>query len=458
MKTKSALKMLSLVLCLAMAFALCACAQPAAQPQQPAAESDAAGSAPAENAPAQAEPAAEPKVLNVALMQCTWSDAMKEQLDEFEAQTGIKVVFEQLAMQELRNKILMNLVAGTSEYDLISVEQGWLGEMYQPEYLEDLGPYVEKYGLDLSAYFQPALKYWGYAQNSDVLQGIPIDIDARYVFVNKALFEKAGIEYVEGKEYSTTEFLELCQKLHDPDNGVYAFCMDPNQTSAILYQGFLRSNGGDWLDANNNATLDTPEALEALQFMKALMEFTPPDSANYTWAECLLAMQSGNIAMSTQPNTFALNLTNETDSAIADSVGWIALPKFGDKDVSYAYGGWAWCIPTGTEKKDEAFQFINFINSEENMKARALKYAIGPVLVSLFEDEEVLATQPWYGFAAEALGAADGFIKLSISGTIKDTIETEIMSCMAGSQTPEATLERIQTTFMQLLKENGFIS
>lgn len=406
------------------------------------------------------EPEVKPgdKVLHVALMQCTWSDAMKEQLDAFYEETGIRVVFEQLAMPELRSKILLNLISSTSEYDLISVEQGWLGEMYQPDYLEDLQPYVDKYGLDLDAYFQPALKYWGYAQDSDVLQGIPIDIDCRYVFVNKALFEKAGIEYVEGAQYTSEEFLELCEKLHDPENGVYAFSMDPNQTGTILFQTFLRSNGGNWLDENNVPQLDQPEALEALEYMQKLMSYCPPDAATYTWSENLLAMQSGNIAMSTQPNTFALNLTDETDSAIADDVGWIAIPSFGDNEPAYSYGGWAWCIPTGSTQKDEAFQFVNYINSEENMKARALKYAIGPVLVSLFSDEEVLAAQPWYKFAAEALNHADGFIKLSISGAVKDEIEVEVMACMAGTQTPEQTLERLQKDFATLLEDNGYLN
>lgn len=456
MKSSRALvKFVSLVMCMLM---VCIAFSGCTTTKTPAVSTESTGNStePAPETTATDE-TPEGEVLHVALMQCTWSDAMKEQLEAFKAETGIEVVFEQLSMPELRNKILLNLVAETSEYDLISVEQGWLGEMYQPEYLEDLSPYVEQYGLDLNAYFQPALNYWGYAQNSDVLQGIPIDIDCRYVFVNTALFEKAGIEYVEGKQYSTTEFIELCEKLNDPDNGIYAFSMDPNQTAAILYQGFLRSNGGDWLDANNYPLLDQPEALEALQFMQSLMQYCPPDTANNTWAENLLAMQTGNVAMSTQPNTFALNLVNKTDSAIADNVGWIALPKFGDKEVSYAYGGWAWCIPTASPKKDAAFKFINYINSEENMKERALKYAIGPVLVSLFEDEEVLSAQPWYRFAAEALNHADGFIKLSISGTIKDDIETEVMSCMAGTQTPEATLERLQNKFLELLKTNGFI-
>ena len=67
---------------------------------------------------------------------------------KWEQLTGIKVKVVEVATAEMFTKIMQEYRAGTGAYDALNVIPAWMPDLAQAGALEDLGPYVEKYGYN----------------------------------------------------------------------------------------------------------------------------------------------------------------------------------------------------------------------------------------------------------------------------------------------------------------------
>lgn len=95
---------------------------------------------------------------------------------------------------------------------------------------EDLQPYVDKYGFDLSAYDKKLVQF--YNDDEDGLVGIPFAVYPSFLYINKDLFDEAGLPYPPqnfGEEYidengvskvwDVNTMRELANKLTVDSNG-----------------------------------------------------------------------------------------------------------------------------------------------------------------------------------------------------------------------------------------------
>jgi multiple sugar transport system substrate-binding protein len=67
-------------------------------------------------------------------------------------------------------------------------------------------------------------------------------------------------------------------------------------TDQVLWN-FITTAGGDIYDENGNLTFDSPEVIEALDIMKKLSPYSPPDSTNWVWEDANNALYQGNVCM-----------------------------------------------------------------------------------------------------------------------------------------------------------------
>ena len=84
--------------------------------------------------------------LNVLMEAVPDTDSIEPLLPEFEAQTGIKVSFEKVVYTIMHEKLVPQLMAGEGNgtYDLLQVDNYWVGEFVKAGWLRPIDDYLKK--------------------------------------------------------------------------------------------------------------------------------------------------------------------------------------------------------------------------------------------------------------------------------------------------------------------------
>lgn len=288
--------------------------------------------------------------------------AAEKHLSEFEAETGIKVVLEQYEFQEAINKIAINAAAGGSDIDVICYRPiqetiTWANSGYFAPLNDYIAAAGEEYDYED---FSPAARE--ITTVGDDIVGIPYLTEGEILWVNTALFEKYG------QTVPTTmdELLAAAQAMYDPANNVYGIALRGEGNGAVTqFSGFLYAFGGDFFDEDLNATMNTPEALEALEFYADLIATGPEGSDVATMNNSLDWFLNGVAAMRIDAYTHNVSIVDPEQSLVVDSVDWAVFPEGPNGSTPYNIVAWAWGISATSEKQDAAWEFIKWISSKD---------------------------------------------------------------------------------------------
>ena len=272
-------KVIALVLAAVMSLSMVACAAaPAAETAAPAAEvaeeaapaAEAAAPAAEEAAPATGK-AYEGTKLKVWVPPFQRDDVDKAfwegQFAKFEEQTGADVTVEVVSWGDMATKYLTGFMSNDAA-DVLYMTNEILYDFINQGCLEDLEPYWSEEEIANENFWDPTYyngkhymvpfvgggAYRGYCYNMDILKA-------------------AGVE-----EIPTTwdELLDMCEKVKASNPDVYPF-LNPlaGNNNAFLTNmfEFYYQTGGRMINEDNTAyTIDTPEALEAMNFIKTLVD------------------------------------------------------------------------------------------------------------------------------------------------------------------------------------------
>ncbi|WP_276354732.1 ABC transporter substrate-binding protein [Cohnella caldifontis] len=98
--------------------------------------------------------------------------------------------------------------------------------------------------------------------------GIPLDIHPLIMYYNKDLFQAAGIA---APPTNMQEFLDAAKKLTDASKGQWGYVMPTQWPQQFLFPSLVYQQGADLADASGKPTLNTPEAVKALEFERSLI-------------------------------------------------------------------------------------------------------------------------------------------------------------------------------------------
>jgi len=180
---------------------------------------------------------------------------------------GLKIQADTIPYSSYQDKII-TLFAADSAPDLVGVEVNAIfGDLYRKGVFEDLTPYFERDKMDPKDYYPTVLKRF---TPGGRLYALPSDTaPAGLIYYNKKLFREAGIPFPDGKWKWPEPFLSICKKLTKRDASGKVIQWAFSDAYGINGDNFLFSNGGYYLDSEENPTklaLATPEAIEAFRF------------------------------------------------------------------------------------------------------------------------------------------------------------------------------------------------
>jgi trehalose/maltose transport system substrate-binding protein len=380
-------------------------------------------------------------------------DLCKTGAETWAKKTGnqVKIVSTPKGSNETLALYQQLLSSGATDIDVLRIDVIWPGVLAR--HLVDIGAEV---GKDVLAEHFPAIVEANTVNGRTV--ALPWFTDAGLLYYRKDLLEKYG------KKPPTTwqELAETAKVVMDSERkaghaNLWGFVFQGRAyegltCNALEWVGSF--GGGTFIDGDGKVTANNPKAVEALNAAASWVKsITPRGVLNYAEEEARGAFQSGNaVFMRNWPYAWALSQT--PDSPVRGKVGVSALPKGGpDGEHVATLGGWQLAVSKYSKNVKAAVDLANWLTGREEQKRAALAASLNPTRPALYEDEEVLAANPFFGDLRDTLERAVARPS-RVTGTRYNRVSSEIWSAvhetLSGRSKAEQSLETLESSLTRL--------
>ncbi|QKW10280.1 sugar ABC transporter substrate-binding protein [Streptomyces sp. NA04227] len=334
-----------------------------------------------------------PGQLRYALWDTNQLPAYQECAKVFEKDhPGIRIKFEQKGYSDYWSSLTMGFVAETAP-DVFVNHLSKYGEYITNGQMEPLDERIARDKVDTGAYVPGLAELW--VGPDKKRYGLPKDWDTVALFYNEDLTREAGIDAAElaSLDWNPRDggsFEKVLARLSVDRNGVhgdepgfdrehvrtYGFGFGDNggqDQGQVLWSWLAAANGWTFTDKNpwgSRYRYDDPRFVEALSWLRGLIAkgYAPPLAEADSGVEASDQFGAGNYAM-----------VADGDWGIATyqglkgvKAGLAPLPEGPTGKRASMFNGLADSIWSGSEKKEEAWQWVKFLSGErcQNIVAR----------------------------------------------------------------------------------------
>lgn len=366
----------------------------------------------------------------------------EKQTRDFEKDTGIQVEFIQMDWNEVQTKIMIDLAAGGSSYDVIEFDNGWVEKFAATDWLEPLNDFGD------NAYFNSLLPgiLNTFTVGDDIL-GVGWNNDTRFFFYNKAMLDKAGIKQ---PPRTWKEVIDQSLLLKSKRISEYPLSEAWTQEWALAnYLAFyLYSFGTSYFDEQGNITINKAKGIEAIQFMYDLLkkyQIMDPSSITLTQEGAADLLYRGSTAFYFQgpPSTYSYSNDPSMSSVLGqlEVASW--LPALTTDVQTTLTLPEAFAIPRSSKNKENAWKYIEYMISPEKDKERSLIIGSLPLFSEAYEDPELLALYPyWKQFGAQS-EVARPLPLVSWYDELVEKVIVVLQQMFQGSKTPEVVADEL---------------
>jgi multiple sugar transport system substrate-binding protein len=302
--------------------------------------------------------------LNVSCWASPYARFVGEYLPEFIERTGIRVAYDTPGFPIYNQRADLELSTRGSAFDVLNITfiytSRWIGAgWFTPidEFINDRNktPAEWDFADFLPGTVQPMRdrqgRNFGVPWVADVLVGGAGRFD---------LLRQAGF----GMPNDFGELERAMAAVHNKDE-IPAYIVENHY--GWTYIPFLQGFGGNVFrnpPEDLMPTLDTPEAIEAAEFLgKLLRQYGPPQALGYNVDQTTQAFRQGRVNYQNNNHAFLLPAA-EPGSRIRETCNFSLFPA-GPKGRFPGIASHAWGIPIGSRNKDAAWEFIKWSMSKE---------------------------------------------------------------------------------------------
>jgi len=392
--------------------------------------------------------------------------------DNFTAQTGIEVIWEQVPLDQVLAKITQDTATENASNDIYYLDQSWLGR-----FVNDVVDVRETYinsGSDLNmpgydfADFIPELVP-AISEYQGTLVGVPFDIPIFIMSYRKDVFEELGLSVPTTME----EYLNVSKAIFDAGltnedgsqiygtagqwrSGHYALQCD--------WTAWLWGHGGSHTGVDGAVTINDEAGLAAAEYMLELGKTMPAGATTWDWSGQGDAVGQGLAGIVINWGEFFPGWDNPEQSKVAGLMEPAPLPQeialrtreecsFDEVPGIGHQGGSCLALSRYSQVADAAWVFLQWATSKETM-ALAAAQSNTPVRQSTFDDPRILEkAQPVAGttrhFPAiveaikNRMGTEPHFPAWADISSTGAVIPNELGLMTTGAQDPKTTLDNI---------------
>ena len=299
---------------------------------------------------------------------------------QFEQVVGVKIHQRAFSIDRLHEEVLRNSDLKTSRYDIVAIDLPWIGEFAEKNILLPLDDVLDTDRLDPSDFHTAG---WQAAHWGGRPYGVPSQTTPEVLFYRKDWFAEAGIE----PPCTTDEVLFAAEKLHDPRRGRYGVAWNAARGTALGHEFMMAcaacgqpilnlkeiAGGFDADVANRDdlvPTINTFAALEAAEYLKALLAFSPPDILSMSWYERVRPYAAGKVAMAYGYTLLAPYFELDTSSPAHGQTGYLPHPAGNSGAQIAPVGGYVLGIPANLpiDRRTAAAEALIAFTSPEAQK------------------------------------------------------------------------------------------
>lgn len=305
------------------------------------------------------------KTLRVVAVNHPFVEAIREMIPAFEKETGIKVNLEMYGEDQLGQKLTTEFTAGSSNIDVFTTRHLQEGRvMHKNKWYADLAPYLKNApGYDFDDFTEGAkatVTYDGF------ITAIPVVNECHVMYYRKDLLKAKGLSV----PATIDELYAAAEKITDKKKEIYGVALRGQRSPLITqFSSFLYSYGGDFFNAKTRkATVNTPEALAAIEMYGKLLKNCGPEGAlNMSWPQASAIFAQGKAAFWLDASSLYQNVLDPAKSTVADRTGVAPFPAGPAGSKMYNITQWSLAVNNGSKQKDESWKFLEYMTSKKSI-------------------------------------------------------------------------------------------
>lgn len=417
--------------------------------------------------------------LTVAAVNNPQMEDIKSLVDDFTKKTKIKVKFQFLPENDLRQKVTQDVSLNAGNFDVVMVGAYETPIWAKSQWLEPLDPLFEQMSkkeqdnYDLKDLLKPWNKTLSY-QNQRY--SIPFYGESSMLFYRKDLFKKAGIEMPERPTWD--DVTGFAKKLHKPDGGVNGITLRglPGWgANMAAFDTFINTYGGRWYNEKWEPQLDTPEVKAAIESYANLgSNYAQSGIISDNFPECLTLFSGGKAAMWYDATVAGGLVSDPKNSDVADKVGFTYAPTAVTPNGANWLWSWALGIEKASKNKEAAFEFIKWATNKDYIKMVGEKLGwerVPPGTRRSTYEDTPYGKKPWTDVELSSIESADPkhptkdpvpytgiqYVGIPEFQQLGDSVGRTLSSVIAGDIKPEEMQKKAQKMALDVAKQGKYL-
>jgi len=396
---------------------------------------------------------------------------MRDLKRQFEQMLGTDIHQRAFSIDRLRDEALRNAARRTSRYDIIAVDLPWIGEFAEKGILAPLDTLLDVNRLDPGDFHTAG---WQGAHWGGRPYGVPSQTTPELLFYRTDIFAAAGLT----PPRSTADLLDCARALHRPARDFYGIAWNAARGTALGHTFIMtcadfgqpivtmpRIAGG--FDASTlhrgdfDLHLDSDRALDAAEYLLALMDYSPPNILSMSWYERIRPYAAGRVAMAYGYTLLAPYFELDPKSPAHGNTGYLPHPAGPHGAPIAPVGGYVLGIPANLapDRQAAAAEALVAFTSPEAQKLYAQNGSRTAPRYSVGADPDVRRLSPLFE-AVDAMSWRDElqFWPRPPIPKISDIITIcgeELHDMLRGLRPPRTALQRAQARAEQALARPG---
>ncbi len=340
------------------------------------------------------------------------------------------------ASDEQHQFYAINLAAGSADFDVFALDVIWVAEFARAGWLRDLSHLLPASQHD--EFFRGPIEAVTWDSR---IYALPWFMDAGVLYYRKDLLAR----YKLAPPKTWDQLADASRHIAGRER-VYGFVWQGKQYEGLVCNTleYMWSNGGHVL-RDGRVVLDSPNNRKALAFQRDLIASgVTPEFVSTLTEEPAREIFGRGKAVFLRNWPYAWQLFEQPGSAVRGKVGVSALPHFTGGESAATLGGWQLGVNRHTKHPQAAEQLVRFLASRAAQRQLALAYGYNPPRRALYQDDELLAAQPFLGELravyehARPRPVTPRYVRLS------QVLQSEFSAALAGLKSPTQALADAQ--------------
>lgn len=331
-------------------------------------------------------------------------------------------------------------LSGRANYDLVYMDVIWLAKFAAQGWLL---PLDDRFPAETRARFMPgdiaASTYEG------KIYRVPVQADGGLLYYRTDLMPEPPKTF--------EDLVRLAKQHQDPPNR-WGFVFQGRQYEGLVcfFLEVLWGHGADVLNERGEVTIDSPEAVRALQWVcDAVGTIAPEAVTTFDEEGARHEFEQGRaVFMRNWP--YAWTIFQREDSPIRGKVGMVPMVHLAGHASAATLGGWGFAVARNARYPDDAWKFVEFVTRPEQLKLLHFKTGLIPSRRELFQDPEILKNNPHYERLYQVLLGVRPRTVHPKYARISNAISLYVSAALARRETPEAALEKAAERIREVLR------